>query len=394
MKKKKYIMTIMVIIIFLSWSQTINASIINDLGTVSYTKYLQLDIFAPNELELVYVHSTIDEDALEISKLSYIPSTNITRYLFTSNIYDPEYWEHLDQEIFIYQDINSKNLYMVKIDMSNISIPSDPWMIDFYNMSNEYNFTYALLQENINNLTETRDELLDLIEYHNNTCNELNITTADRDNLSEILNNRLIEVEHLRKDLNNTKNSLTGAIENATIYRRFYEEMTSYSEGFGFRIGGENNQYKTIYQYEREIADYESATSGFPILLFFAVATAIVISLMIGYWKWAKKRSSPEELEMLEGVDPTTTLVNRFKSRLPIKPRNVKIKETSKAVVEQKIEKKEPKTANNYDEIRKELDEKINNVEKRMETSLESRHNQIMQELRQISGGSGGKTPI
>ena len=157
--KKKYILIAIAIIGILSWSQTTSASLITPLGTVDYNDYLQVDIVFPAEVNLTYVYSSIDEDVLVMDKLSYIPATNTTRYLFTSELYFPEYLEQINQEPFIFQDTTSKDLYVVIINMSGIEIPDDPWEIDYLNLSEEYNITCQELEEALFNLTEISDEL-------------------------------------------------------------------------------------------------------------------------------------------------------------------------------------------------------------------------------------------
>ena len=241
---KKYFLAIIAITVCISWSQTINATeIITDLGTVEYDTYKYIDIPSSEDVEvdLEYVTSSINQSSLTMEHWSYDNITHLTKYRFTSELYHPRYWElDLDQEFFIYKDMATGDLFRVYIDMSNIIVPDDPWLLKFVNISNLYNETSTSLDETLTNLSDTKNELEELIILYTETCQELNLTVEQKNNLTDQLIAKSLEVNNLETDLNSTQNSYENALKNVTIFRRFYDEMTSYKSNFNFKLAGDN----------------------------------------------------------------------------------------------------------------------------------------------------------
>jgi len=319
-------LAIIAIVIVGSWSQVASASPITSLGTLNYNSYLQVDITFPTEVSLIYVYSSVNNSAVTVQELAYIPDTQTTRYLFTSNLYFPQYWEKLGTELFIYQDANSLTLYSINLDLSSIVVPEDPWKISSINATERFNMTHQELNITIANLTATKTRLDNLILSYTNASSNLNLTESERNNLTSLLQNESATMNSITHELNGTRQDLQSAMINLTVFQRFYDEMNSYTPSFDFIAGGDERQYTTIYQYEQTITDKNGQIGRFPLILVFAILVTIIVCTMITYRRWGKKRSSPEALEILGGVDQTTTLVNRFKSRLPIMPKNVEVK--------------------------------------------------------------------
>lgn len=384
--KKICRMAIIAIVICVCWSQTIGAIEITlpDKVTIDYNGH-RVDITFNGNVELGYIFSFIDEEALtwEVYK-EYNSTVDQVVYSFWSEEYFPGYWEKLDQELFIFQDNNSKELFLLRINMSGVEIPEDPWKMDFINISSEYNETYQELLVTIFNLTKTKEELDELMIEYTDIFQELNITALERENLTFLMSNKLSEINRLKNDLNTSEDNLLIASNDATTYRRFFDEMTSFKSSFDFRIAGRSEQYITIYEYEHDLDKLNSQVGGIPILIFFSVTITGVICFLIGYWKWAKKRSSPEEVEMYEGVDRTTTFVNRFKSRLNITPKNVKVKEVNKETRIEEIQPKEKEKT--IDERFLEINDKVNDKIKGIETKIDTNHSAILKQLEQLTG--------
>jgi len=403
--KKKYIIIAITAIVFvsISWSQPINATpLITPLGTCDYNDYLQVDIYYPNgEVNLTYVYSSIDENALTMEKLGYTPATNKTRYLFESQLYFPNYWEQLNNEVFIFQDLNSKKLYSVILDMNSVETPVDPWMIEYFNISDEYNFTCMSLDETINNLTTARNEFNTLIELYTNTTHSLNITTMEKENITNILINKSLILQQKITELNNTKTNLSDARADTVVYRGFYTRMTSYDTGgFPYKIGGKNEQYTTIYEYETNTKNLEEQLGGMPVLLFFSISVTLVACLLFGYWKWGKRKISANAMEVYDGVPEEARKINRFFSKLRIIPKNVKIiepkptpqQEQNNPTVEPNPPvKQKPTETNNSKNWEKNIDEKIDkkikNFGEKISSEIDSNHKLMLQEMKTMLSG-------
>ena len=365
-------------------SQTIGAFEMVNLGTVEYLDYMQVDIEYPTEVNLTYLFSSIDQDALEMEKVIYIPPTNITRYLFTSAIYKPNYWEELDQEVFMFQDYDTGILYNVKIDMSGIKIPENPLISDYENMSNAYNQTFLELQVAIDNLTNMESQIENLLFNNSGLTISLAEVILENSNLTGLFQGQVNEISRLATELNISKADLLNMSSNVTTFKTFFEEMNSYKSSFNFRMAGSSEQYTTIYEYEITKKRLEDQVGGFPLLLIFAVIITTVLCFMIGYWKWAKRRASPEEIEMMEGVDPVVTKINRLKASLKIKPKNVKIKET----IPVPVKTEEP---DKYQEMETKINERIDGIESNIESKMDKNQDAILTQINELL--SSKKTP-
>ncbi len=378
--KRRYMLIAVAIIGIISWSQTINATeiILPGTGVIDYGTYRK-DVTFSGNVNLDYVYSSIDEDAMTIELWEpYNSTTNTVRYMFTSEAYYPEYWEHLDQEPFIYQDNNSGDLYILYINMSEIEIPEDPWKTGYINLSRNYNETWNELNITIHNLTTARENLELFISLYENASYELNITSEEKGILEDLLFTKIGKIAGLESDLNDTKITRDNAMANATVYRRFFNEMNSYKADFSFKLGGESDSYTTIYEYEITEERLENQIAGFPIILIFSIAVTMTLSFMIGYWKWSSKRSTSEEVEIKQGVDPTVTLVNKIKARIPIKPKSVK-------VIEPEIS-----TDEKYVTMKKEVDSRMNVIETKVDANRDdanSKHDDVIEKLNILLSG-------
>jgi len=367
MKRTIYLMAIIAIGIL--GCQISTASLI-DLGTVEYEDYLQVDITYPNEVNLTYIHSTVSQSALDFIKLNYIPATHKTRYIFTSNPYQANYWENLSDELFIYQDNESKQLFAIYINMADTEIPENPWMVKYLNVSEFYNKTLDELEEALDNLSQMQIDLDNLILDYNNLKNETNDMEFQNDNLSSRLNNISKKYRDKYNELNLTKEKLLNETTNSTTYKNFFVKMTSDSRyGFDFKIAGEDDYYTSIYGYEKQLDDKDQQIAAFPLILIFVVFVAITLSMMLGYWKWGKHKPGTEELQIETNVDPQTSKFNKFTSLLSFRPKHAKVKKTDaeknqeiKKEFDNKIAEMDKKIAAHHDELLKKLDTVISST--------------------------------
>lgn len=397
----KNIVKILIIMIVLGCCcQPINGLFLTDLGIIEYNDYLQVDIEYPGEIQLEYVYSSINNSAIIYDKLTYIPETNTTRYLFTSNIYFPEYYERLGFEEFLFQDINSKHLYVISIDMSNNTIPDDPYEVELIALTESYNNMSNEYADVLENLTSTWNELNSLLDKYNDTWNNLNIT-MDRNlfiealfqNNSDLLNSTISE-------LNIKNETLLNMTTKANNFKRFFDEKNSFKAGFNYANAGETKYYQTDYSYKKTIEKKNKELSNTPFIIIFVILFTALITALVCYWKFAKNDTSPEEMEIRNGTDPTTTKVNRFKSSLKILPLSIlKKSKQPKPIISADINTMEKtiKTTDNteknneekttipvlktnieHDKILDMVDERINNFESKMEEKIDLNHRDLV----------------
>jgi len=392
---KTIIKTLIIATIILGCTTSVSALFITDLGDVEYNDYLQVDITYPGEVNLDYVYSSINSSAMIYEKLSYIPSTNTTRYLFTSELYFPEYYERLDMEEFLFQDLNSKELYIVSIDMNDVMIPDDPYMVELIELTELYDNMSIELDETLTNLTTTWDELQDLIVLHNTTYASLNTTLARNTIIEILLSNQTHEIQTLKNDLNLSNEQLLNMTSQAGNFKRFFDEITSYKSGFYFVNNGENNWYDTIYNMDKTIQKKTSDLNNTPFIICFFIAVTVIITMMASYWKFSKNTSNPEDMEILNGTDRTTSEINRFKAALQIIPLSLKRKQaqpttanTSEIIKPDETPLVKPEITNDnstkikkpiskpslneYNTLRNEVDDKINNLETKIDLNQQA----------------------
>lgn len=383
MKNKYITMTIILVsIVFLiSWNPPINAELTENLGTCDYNSYLQIDIHTDHEVNLEHVYSSISSDALTMEKLTYIPETNTTRYLFTSELYFPGYWEKLNNTLFLYQDTNSGQIYTVLINMDNNPIPDDPWMVHFLNLTERYNSLYDCFNETSSNLSRIRGLYRLLLDEYNYTCDNLEVTTEERDRYLFNLTATCTVLKQLEKDYNETKNNFEEARTNLTVYKNFYKQMTSYRESFYFKLAGESKEYTTIYQYDTMLFDMEKQIAGLPILIVLFVLIAIVICVLVCYYKWGKKQASDTELELIEGVTPKVRKYNKLFARLKVLPKGKKIKTREQPIIETENHDNN-NNSGNHEDIIKIIDEKLKPIDEKVDHNYRA----IMQKLDKALG--------
>jgi len=324
MKTTLLIAGAIIITIGISWCVTADPGVLPGTKNIEYNGFKEYVTF-PGEVDLEYVYSSLPLGYLEVETNGFNPIDNETQYSFRSIEYIPEYWEQdLNDEWYIYQDTLTKKLFIVIVNLSSVEIPEDPWKIDFLLLADEYNNISTNLTATWENLTQKEQQLNELLIAYNETCHQMDNISGENEELEEGLFDVTYQLHNAQQEVNKSKADLMDAMSNLTSFRRFYENMNGYDPNFYFRLGGEEQQYHSVYYYEQQLKDLNEQLGSIPVILLFAVLTTIVISLMIGYWKWARSRADPEEMEIFTGVDPETTLVNRFKSRLNILPVGLK----------------------------------------------------------------------
>lgn len=257
-----------------------SVSAIEDLGTMDYKDYAQKDIISPSEVNLTFIFSTLDETALTIDKILYIPSTNKTKYVFTSNVIETEWWMNFSTISFFYQDENTLEIYEIKIDYNNIEIPANPWEIELDILQN--------VSADLDNLTTTYNTLK--TDYDTAIQNlivnrsKLNTTTQEYTNLS-------IEIKNLTKQFTNMTNEYhyyyNRSIElgiNATLYQNFYTDMNSDMGLFSFKdpTTGVKRYYMPKASTDSKIENMQSQLDiGWLWIILAIMFTAVIVIMLV-----------------------------------------------------------------------------------------------------------------
>jgi len=275
---------IIAIIGILGCFNTANAETIQDLGTIEYGSYLQVEIYSDEAVNLEFIFTEYNESDLDVEFLSYNPLTNETKYLFDSDIINTTWWMKNESIPYYFQDLNSKQIYKIEIDYSSIEIPVDPFEI-------KYHETLLALEEknlSLDNISVLFDELT--ISYYNITSTLENLT-IEKTMLEEQLNetnllygtlkndflNQTIKLEENVTKNNDSTNALLAALENETHYKDFYNKMNS----VGKEIVFDGRTYTTIRGADTEIRNLKNEVGRIPIYIFIAILIITIVVYMI-----------------------------------------------------------------------------------------------------------------
>jgi len=326
MKNKKIMMiTLVIISILIPISSSILANNVNpaeETITLSYRDYQYYSFNSPQQVNLSYISSNIQPEALTITKQNYYPSSNETKYLFTSNQITIESDFIPEIKTFIYQDINTGQLYNIKIDMTTVTVPSSNLAEQYQNLTQNY----TLLENEYHNLT---DEINDLEEQYtslNNTLHEteeelqttaalleekqitLQNTTENYSTLKQNYTTLLTTYNETQKELNNTLATLMNKSRNLSILERFKNDIDSTSTR-SFMYNGES--YKSKYAYEKEILQKNDELGMIPSYLIMAIILTFLITYMIVKNIYEKNNPTPAELAE-QGYSPKAQKYNNF----------------------------------------------------------------------------------
>lgn len=296
---------------------TIASANITTLGTIEYESFMQTSISSPTEVNFTLIYSTMDEETLTIDKIGFIPALNETKFVFTSNAVDPEWWwMNLSIEPFIFQDKNTLELYKIYIDYSDVEVPPIPSDIELAELQIIFNETFNNLQQSMINLTNisnqynlTFDELMQLRYYYNNTFD--NYT-----NLGIDYNKTLLEIAKLNINLTNAVkdylkmyDAYNRSAVNASLYTDFYNQMLSDWNTFWFADDYGNHQYRTFDSYEDEIEEKNGVLGMFPAYIFFSVTVTMIFTLMFAFKKWGEKKK-----KLYDDTEKPPKMVTRINS--------------------------------------------------------------------------------
>jgi len=298
--KRNIVLAIIFASIFLGSCTTITGTpTVDDLGTINYLDRDSADRLGDINLELV--NAEIDNSALTIG-LTYDSIANSTHIVFTSNKITPEGWfDTSTPKSFIYQDTNSEQLYRIKVNLSALSIPENPYTTldritdELKNKTTAYNTTIVMLDDMTVNYTYLDGVYVNLSVNYSGLC-------ILRDNLTR-------DIAVLQANANETIITIANMSGQLLGYTTFYEDMISYKDGFWH----DGTYYSTISKLEGNnqqlMDDIGNTTLG---------AIVIIIFAMVLTWLIAKKDTifkshmlSDDELERETGYSPESASIDK-----------------------------------------------------------------------------------
>ena len=369
MKKNILIMAIIIIGI-IGCCNTVNA--IEDLGTVDYKDYAQKDIISTGEVNLTFIFSTLDESALTIDKILYIPSTNKTKYVFTSNVIEPEWWMNFSDISFFYQNENTLEIYEIKIDYNDIEIPENPWEIeldillnvsaDLNNLTTTYNALKTDYNTTVHSLMMNRSKLNTTTQEYNNLSIEITNLTKQFINKSTDYNTTMQDLIFKRSELNTTIMRMSA---NITSYQNFYEDMNSNMGLFSFKDPdtGVKRYYMPKMTADSKIENMQSQLDiNWLWIVLTILFTAVIVVLLVKLT--SSKQGSTSAEKIVSGYTEDMKNIDRIglkdKIKTIIKPKKQQTSANPNNV-EEMIEKVAEKTAEKTrlslsEEISKQID--------------------------------------
>ena len=305
--RKIYVLIAIAIIGVLSWCTTVNATNnIVDLGTIHYSntheKVLTVIIEHNQSVDLAYISSDVDRSALYIDNYWFSPLDNETTYIFATKQIDVEWWFKNDTKSFIYQDNNTKQLYRINIDYSDIKIPPDPvfeWM-DKYNTSVEsFDELQGVFKTTLNDLNRTRENLEIRWLIYNQSKDEFHNKTLLAEKLQQ-------ELEELDIKYNDTKNLWTKATANESFYKSYYWSL--------------HEKHTDLQQKHNDLSGI------YPVYVFFAIlGTGFAVAVFLKRKKiLGLEEKSDIEIDRDTGYSPKARRIDKFTARVmdKVKPKN------------------------------------------------------------------------
>lgn len=325
MKKGILAMTIIAVGI-IGCCNTINA--MEYLGTIDYKDYIQTDIIADDEVNLTYLFSSLDESYLTVDKILYIPSINKTKYIFTSNVIEPEWWMNFSEVSFFYQDENSLEIYEIKVDYTDVEIPFNPWEVELENLTGYFdNLTvdYSNLSNNIADLNTTyntiKGEYKETLEELLEKRSELSDMSVEYAEITVQIDNVTSQLENMTVQYNNTYNLLIEQGTNASLFKMFYEYMNSgYRTGFSFTDPETRIEQHFIPRAETNniITDMQNEINMGPYLMFLAIIITGIICFIVKMM-FKKEIKTPLQIEQESGYKPESNTFDNFVSRFRLR---------------------------------------------------------------------------
>jgi len=343
--KKTYVLMAIAIIGIVSWCSSITADEnIIDMGTIEYDNTienpLQVKINSTELLILTYMYSDIDKSAIHIVDpyLEYGTYGNKTVYTFVALHIEVDWWFENNTKSFIYQDINTNQLYRVNVDYSEIIIPPNP-VVELEKEYNEsvilFNALEELFSETFNQLNETRENLESVWNIYNESKEEFAIN-------SELVIQLRKDLLELDEEYNATKTLWISATQNLSIIGMRHGELT--------------------FLYDTLEKDHEELSFRSPIYIVFSIiGTGLILVLIFKRKKiFGQEEKTALELEIDTGYSPKADKIDKFVAGIGEKVgkeiakvgEKLKMKDNKDVMPETKL----PEPENNIQNIHKEID--------------------------------------
>lgn len=301
--KRKYMLVALAIIGIVSCCISVGASNIEDLGTMNYDDgyefTLYVNINSSQEVDLQFITSEMNESSIEVINNGFYPTENKTLYRFVAKKITPDFWFTPEVKDFFFIDDTTKQVYKLSVNYSGTDVPENPYKLLYEDMEEDYNWTS---QE----LTNISIHLTNITERYNQTKTELDAKIAELTDLQDNFdtnevewNKREGEVENLTNELANLQN------EYNKTYALFISVSTNAST---YKMNWDN----AIYENEQ----LKNENGMFPIYLFFAFGSAIIIVGLYDRRKKLFKHQQPNsiEAERDSGYKPQASIIDRFTS--------------------------------------------------------------------------------
>lgn len=291
-------------ILFLGCCTNINAGTIDNLGTMNYKGFLQVDV--PGNANLLFISCSDGMSGSDVAmqNVGYQSTINATKYIFTSNVLVPEWWMSNSTVSYLYQEIGTLQLYEVVVDYSSMVIPPSPDMVLYQNLSEEYGF----LNVSYNNLTMGYSVLN--LSFNNLTIMFENLS-LNHTEISEILANLTIDYSNSTAYIKELKGNLS--IRNAQ-YDNLYTAFTNMSGNISQYETRATNAEGKLWTAENDIDDMEELIGAFP--LWVVLVGLLEAILLILYFKrdmiLGKKRPHSLTQETETGYTDTARKIDYF----------------------------------------------------------------------------------
>lgn len=392
MKKTTPIVATIATIIFLGCC--ITASAVEDpieKNIIEYKDFQYLLFNSTNPVELEYIDSNLPKNYIDVEYIDFYNENNETKYRVESIEITPTPGFNPDIHSFIYQDNNTGQLYILKIDYSSIDVPPSQLELELISVSenltrlnNEYNNLSDDYQDLLTSYNLTSENLMKAYEEINTTSGELDRLTADYNEISDDFmeldskySTLLTEYNSLNKTYNETYNSLLKTGSRLSGYERFVQDLSSLRDS---KIFFQGRYYYPFAHYENRIGELEDENGMIPVYVIVSVILTFLIVFVVTRILYKREFETSMEIENEMDYNPDSKKYDVFSLTGSMD----KIKDAGKKLLSRNKTKTLKPTDldvdnnggnNEFDSFRKEIDQK-----------LDERINPMVEDIQEIRG--------
>jgi len=391
------------------------------LGTLDYRDFEYVMIDSPTEVNLTFVSSeSFGSSALTVEKIDYYPTTNETKYKFTSEEVTPYFWFEPGIKEFVYQDMTTGQLYTESIDYTDVEVPLSDTEIAYNLLLSNYSdlsisFTdletlYASLANitdrinntlsayvNISNFTlddavdnlyanfllvenclnDTSNDLQELKEEEKSLMEELNETTKSRDDITIHYLDMESKYAALNSSYNTTFNSMMNFSGELSDYEAFVSKLEYGTKEFYWR----GSYYLPFASYQQQIEYLQGDIGMFPIYM-----TLVIIICLTGcyfYYKYKikAKQINPIDMDRKFGYSKEAMemdkfsmgkLFNKINPLKKNKPKAIKAEDNPGENKDEKYVELQNEIDSKFELLDEKIDTKISNIESSVDLLLKA----------------------